>query len=128
MAHTTRSQQQGPIVIGRFSSLSPECFQTFSSGKLSFTSAEQFFQAAKAAKFGDKESFKKIMNTSDPDEVKRLGSLVNHFDDNVWAQGKLVDSFENQPVVVEFQTLIQSSYAWRVAKGNRANTQNIETS
>ncbi|KAK2188003.1 hypothetical protein NP493_147g01038 [Ridgeia piscesae] len=48
--------------------------------------AEQYMMHQKALLFGDDESAKKIMATSNPKDQKALGRRVHPFDPNVWKE------------------------------------------
>lgn len=50
-----------------------------------FSCVEQFMMAQKALIFRDFETFNKIMNASDPAEMKRLGAEVKGFNKTRWA-------------------------------------------
>ncbi len=49
-----------------------------------YQNTEQYFMAQKAAVFGDKVIFEKILNNPDPKECKRLGRAVSPFDSAIW--------------------------------------------
>ena len=57
---------------------------TFSVDGVTYRDTEQYFMAAKAKRFGDEACFSRIMASSDPAEVKRLGRLVKNFEAAVW--------------------------------------------
>ena len=59
---------------------------SFTLNGLPYSSAEQYMMAEKARLFGDQETRKKIIETSDPVEAKALGRLVHQFDEKVWNQ------------------------------------------
>lgn len=52
---------------------------------IKYCTAEQFMMAAKAKIFGDKETYAKIMASSDPREQKALGRQVKNFNATLWA-------------------------------------------
>lgn len=49
-----------------------------------FVNSEQAFMAAKAAYFDDKETLKQILNTGEPEKVKKLGRQVKNFNPDAW--------------------------------------------
>ena len=49
-----------------------------------FANAEQFMMAAKAAHFGDRRTYDRILATCDPRRVKQLGRSVAPFDAAEW--------------------------------------------
>ena len=49
---------------------------------------EQYMMAAKAAMFDDIKTFQKILNTTHPEEQKKLGRGVNGFQPEVWNNRK----------------------------------------
>lgn len=49
-----------------------------------YNCAEQFMMASKAKIFGDKETHKKIMESTNPEEQKALGRKVKNFNVAVW--------------------------------------------
>ncbi|AOZ04200.1 GTP cyclohydrolase (plasmid) [Cupriavidus sp. USMAHM13] len=51
---------------------------------LQFTSVEQFMMYAKAMLFGDRRAAAAILATDDPRTQKRIGRLVNGFQESVW--------------------------------------------
>jgi ribA/ribD-fused uncharacterized protein len=53
-----------------------------------FQNVEQAMMASKAALFGDYDSFRKILNQSDPKSVKALGRKVNNFNSAIWDKYK----------------------------------------
>ena len=57
-------------------------------GFMYYNSMEQYMHAQKADLFGDKETFKKIMNAESPEECKRLGRQVRGFSQEIWDQNK----------------------------------------
>ena len=46
--------------------------------------AEQFMMAEKARMFGDEEMLSKIMESTDPKEMKAYGRAVRNFDKDLW--------------------------------------------
>ena len=57
---------------------------TFRYGQYTYSSAEQFMMAQKAALFRDYDCFFKILRTDDQGKIKRLGKQVANYDDAVW--------------------------------------------
>ncbi len=55
---------------------------------LTFQNAEQFMMYGKAVWFKDKEIYNKIMQTSNPKEVKQLGRMVKNFNQIEWDKKK----------------------------------------
>ena len=49
---------------------------------------EQFMMASKACLFNDKETFDRILQSSDPKEIKALGRQVKNFDKETWDKAK----------------------------------------
>lgn len=50
-----------------------------------YSSAEQYMMAEKAARMGDLESWRRIVDCDDPGEIKRLGRAVRPYDEARWA-------------------------------------------
>lgn len=57
---------------------------SFKYGRYTYSSAEQFMMAQKAALFRDFGVFRKILNTHDQSTIKKLGKQVSNYDDAVW--------------------------------------------
>ena len=55
------------------------CYHTFSS-------SEQLFMWLKAYTFNDYEIMKKILETDDPQEARKLGRQVKNYDDEKWSK------------------------------------------
>lgn len=68
--------------------LSQWYMRDFKVNHLTYCCMEQYMMSEKAKLFGDKEIFKKIMNTCDQKEIKQLGRKVKGFDDNIWNEVK----------------------------------------
>lgn len=49
-----------------------------------FSCCEQWMMYSKAELFGDTEIMKKVLETNDPDEMKKLGRQIKGFDQEVW--------------------------------------------
>jgi len=56
----------------------------FTVNKITYNTAEQYMMAQKALFFGDKDTFKKIMEAKSPREQKALGRTVKGFDKGRW--------------------------------------------
>ena len=57
---------------------------TFIVDGVTYNCAEQYMMAEKARIFGDEATRAKILATSDPSAIKKLGRLVSNFDAEVW--------------------------------------------
>lgn len=57
---------------------------SFKYGRYTYSSAEQFMMAQKAALFRDYGVFFKILDTDDQSAIKKLGKQVSNYDDAVW--------------------------------------------
>ena len=66
-----------------YSNLHPVSFKV---DNCTYNSAEQFYQASKAACFNDDVSHRKIMITKNPYKIKRLGNRVKGYADQQWKQ------------------------------------------
>lgn len=64
-------------------------YQQNSTNTLTFTSSEQMFMWAKAMVFGDIRTAEKILNTTDPEEARKLGREVQFYDDDVWTKARI---------------------------------------
>lgn len=51
---------------------------------IEYNCAEQYMMAQKAIIFGDEDTLEEIMDTDDPSEQKRLGRIVQNFDEDQW--------------------------------------------
>lgn len=74
-------------------SLSESCFSNwwFSPFQVSVTTynfVEQFMMSYKADLFNDKEMSARILESSNPSEIKKLGRMVHNFDEVVWNEYK----------------------------------------
>lgn len=49
-----------------------------------YATAEHYMMAEKARLFGDVENMEKIINSGHPHQAKKLGRLVNGYDDKLW--------------------------------------------
>ncbi|KAI0107843.1 hypothetical protein GGR51DRAFT_515206 [Nemania sp. FL0031] len=57
-------------------------------GNITFNCAEQFMMYCKAARFGDRETQRRVLATDSPKEQKRLGKLTAGFNDDSWDEIK----------------------------------------
>lgn len=55
---------------------------------IEYHTAEQYMMAQKALLFNDKEVFEKIMQSSHPNEYKKLGRMIKNFDENIWNENR----------------------------------------
>ena len=62
--------------------------QSFHTNEQTYSCMEQFMMAAKAMLFNDAKTYKEIMSSTDPKEIKALGRKVKNFDPNVWNKHK----------------------------------------
>ena len=60
----------------------------FQNKEYDFENVEQAMMAGKAMLFNDKESFNKILKTSNPKSVKALGRKVKNFNPELWDEYK----------------------------------------
>jgi len=58
---------------------------TFKYKDITFSCSEQAMMWEKAMTFGDTATASQILETSDPSAQKKLGRLVNGYDDKVWS-------------------------------------------
>ena len=56
----------------------------FTCGGTEYSSMEQYMMHQKALCFSDKNNAARIMKTDDVAEIKRLGRLVNNYNDHIW--------------------------------------------
>lgn len=61
---------------------------TFVADGITYSCAEQYMMAQKAKLFGDKESFDKIIASTNPKEMQQFGREVKNFDQNIWNENK----------------------------------------
>lgn len=61
---------------------------------IKYNCGEQYMMASKARLFDDKETLKKIMDSTDPREHKALGRKVKGFDEKIWNE-------KCMPIVIE---------------------------
>ena len=72
--------------------LSQMFLSKFEHAGTTFVCNEQYFQAAKAALFGDTVQEAAIMRTDSPTKQKALGKKVKPFDSDAWYNGKKHDT------------------------------------
>lgn len=60
----------------------------FKVGDEEYLFAEQYMMSQKAKLFGDNETYKKIMSSTNPFDIKKLGREVKNFDPDVWDKHK----------------------------------------
>lgn len=63
---------------------------SFTIRDITFNCTEQFLMYTKAMHFGDGETARKILATSDPQEQKMLGRQVTPYNDEEWIEKRLV--------------------------------------
>ena len=68
---------------GPFSQWEPSWFEV---DGVEYNCAEQFMMAEKARLFGDDDALEHILETESPSMQKRLGRLVDGFDEDVWLE------------------------------------------
>lgn len=68
--------------------LSQWYYSTFSVNEIVFKSAGHWMMARKAILFGDRESFKKIIDADRLEDVKFLGRNIKRFEDVKWSEWK----------------------------------------
>ena len=56
--------------------------------KIQYNCGEQYMMAQKAILFGDYLTLDKIMNSSDPKEIKSFGREIKNYDDNLWSSNR----------------------------------------
>lgn len=61
----------------------------FTENGVEFVNAEQYMMYHKATTFGDLSIAEKILKSSDPKSMKRLGRQVKGYVDSVWAEKRL---------------------------------------
>jgi ribA/ribD-fused uncharacterized protein len=60
----------------------------FSVNEAVYKSAGQWMMARKALIFGDRKSYKKIMDADTPDQIRFLGGSISGFDETIWSERK----------------------------------------
>ena len=76
---------------GYLSNWYPSVFQY---GGREYSSMEQYMMHQKAICFLDKTTAEEIMETNDAAEIKRLGRLVNNYNDHIWNGVRQIAVFE----------------------------------
>jgi len=66
----------------------------FNVNNINFNCAEQFMMYRKALLFQDKEAVKRILNSREPEEQKRIGQEVKGYRDDVWIPQREVIVYE----------------------------------
>lgn len=82
----SHAQKQGRS-IGEFV-LSQWYPSPFSVNEILYKTAAHWMMARKAALFGDRSSFEKILSTDRPDELRVISRNIKHFDEAVWREWK----------------------------------------
>lgn len=75
-----------PLDVHVFSQWYPSKFMD-SDGR-EYNCCEQYMMYKKALLFGDNDTAKQILATTNPQQIKQLGRQVKHFDENVWNEVK----------------------------------------
>lgn len=65
---------------------------------VSYCCAEQYMMARKTLLFGDREAYRQILETTDPMKMKKIGRLIQGYDDATWGRHK-------------FQIVVEGNYA-----------------
>jgi ribA/ribD-fused uncharacterized protein len=60
----------------------------FTVDKQLYNNAEQYMMSEKALLFSDINLYKKMLETKDPKEIKKLGREVSNFDEAIWEQNR----------------------------------------
>lgn len=66
----------------------------FVANGVEFSSMEQYMMHRKACCFGDTQTAKRILETDDAAEIKRLGRLVVGFDEHIWNGVRQIEVYE----------------------------------
>lgn len=72
--------------------IGPSCMSqwyaaSFEIDGIRYPTAEHWMMASKARMFSDEDALNRILQASDPKEVKALGRSVKNFDNNKWSEG-----------------------------------------
>lgn len=78
--HTSGPRSQGEFMLSQWYP-SP-----FSVNEIVYKSAGHWMMARKALLFGDREAFKKIIEADSTEQIRKLGHLINNFDEVKWAE------------------------------------------
>lgn len=60
----------------------------FTDGKVNYLNAEQYMMSQKSLLFGDHEVYNLVMETDDPEIMKKLGRKIKGFDEKIWDEHK----------------------------------------
>lgn len=60
----------------------------FTVNGITYHTAEQYMMSEKARLFGDEEIFGKIMSANNPGAYKKLGRMIQGFDENIWRENR----------------------------------------
>lgn len=81
----------------------------FQLDKVEYPTAEHYMMAEKARLFGDRQTLTKIIAAASPGEAKKLGRLVNNFDQTTWTEHRFaivvkgnLGKFEQNQALREF--------------------------
>ena len=72
----------------------------FTAGGITFSSMEQYMMYEKAILFQDYQTAEKILSTDDVAEIKALGRIVQHFDEEIWREKR--ESIVHKGVLQKF--------------------------
>ena len=61
----------------------------FTVDEITFSSMEQYMMYKKAILFQDYQTAEKILSTDDVAEIKALGRIVQHFDEEIWREKRV---------------------------------------
>ena len=61
----------------------------FTVDEITFSSMEQYMMYKKAILFQDYQTAEKILSTDDVAEIKALGRMVQHFDEEIWREKRV---------------------------------------
>ena len=65
-------------------------YSVFTIDEIAFSSVEQYMMYEKAILFRDHQTAEKILGTDNVAEIKALGRMVQHFDEEVWREKREV--------------------------------------
>ena len=72
----------------------------FTVDEITFSSMEQYMMYKKAILFQDYQTAEKILSTDDVAEIKALGRIVQHFDEEIWREKR--ESIVHKGVLQKF--------------------------
>ena len=72
----------------------------FTVDEITFSSMEQYMMFEKAILFQDYQTAEKILSTDDVAEIKALGRIVQHFDEEIWREKR--ESIVHKGVLQKF--------------------------